>query len=327
MDFRTTFSIDPSTVKITYRDPAMFLGSCFASEIGGQLEEGRMPVMINPAGAVYNPVSVSNVLEIISSKRKFEIADLYNYNDTYLSFFHNTEFSSSKAYKVLGRINETTNAAHEFLSEARFLFITFGTARIFRLRESGMIVSNCHKLPSDLFVRELLSVEEIEKIWSARLDQLQTLYPKLRVVFTISPVRHWKDGAHGNQVSKAVLLLSVEKLLARFPSTGYFPAYELLLDDLRDYRYYANDMLHPSEKAVDYIWEAFAGAFLDRGTLEIRNEVARIIKAAEHRLMSDSPAGIKKFTVIMAERIEAVLRKEPSIDLKREKVYFTSLNQ
>ena len=325
MDFRTTFKIDPSPYRITYNDPAMFVGSCFASEIGGQFELGRMPVMINPSGAIYNPVSVYNSLDIIISNRKFAEKDLYYNNGIYFSFFHNTEFSSFDPEKVLGRINEGTKAAHDFLSSARFLFITFGTARVFRLNENRMIVSNCHKLPSDLFTRELLTVGEITRIWSEMLQQLCDLYPQLKIVFTISPVRHWKDGAHGNQVSKSVLFLAIEELINHPVSPAYFPAYELLIDDLRDYRYYGDDMLHPSSLAVDYIWEAFADSFIDGKAYEVRKEVARIVMAAEHRLLSDSPSGKEKFAGKMLESIEAISAKNPSIDLTKEKSHFLAM--
>lgn len=325
MDFRTTFSIDPSPHKITYLDPVMFLGSCFASEIGSQLEEGRIPVLINPAGAVYNPVSVRNILEIIIDNREFTKSDLYNYNGSYISFFHNTAFSSPDPEKVLERINGRTKAAHEFLASSKFLFITFGTARVYRLAESGMIVSNCHKLPQERYKRELLTVEEIVRLWSEILDRLHTVYPHLHIVFTISPVRHWKDGAHANQVSKSVLILAVEKLLAHSSLPGYFPAYELLLDDLRDYRYYDDDMLHPSSKGVEYIWEAFARSFIESETYGTRKEVVRIVMAARHRILTDSPEGIKRFAEGMLGNIGSVTSKIPSIDLSREKDHFLSM--
>lgn len=303
----------------------MFIGSCFAATIGKQLEIGRMPVMINPAGTVYNPVSISGIIEMIISNKVFTYDDLNNYNGTYLSFFHNTEFSSQDPEIALEKINNMSGDAHKFLASAEFLFITFGTARVYRLRRNGMIVSNCHKLPSDIFSPELLTVNEIVLLWSELLHRLHYLYPKLKIVLTISPVRHWKDGAHGNQVSKSVLLLAVEELLKHSTSPGYFPAYELVMDDLRDYRFYDNDMLHPSSEAIKYIWDAFVSTYIESNTFEIWKEVVKITNATEHRLLTDSQPGVKKFAEKMLEIIETVSRKIPSIDLTREKKYFLAM--
>jgi hypothetical protein len=325
MEFRTTIKIEPSPWKIRYNDPAMFIGSCFAAEMGEQLEAGRMPVMINPAGAMYNPVSACNCLEMIVSNHKAGIDDLYNYKGLYLSFFHNTGFSSNDNAALIDMINRKTEASHKFLTSAKFLFITFGTARIYRLKESGMIVSNCHKLPSEYFSRELLTVEQISELWSAMLDRLHDAYPDLRICFTVSPVRHWKDGAHANQVSKSVLILAIEKLLNHSSKPSYFPSYELLLDDLRDYRFYAGDMLHPSEKAVEYIREAFMGAYFDPETIRNWEEVASIVKAAGHRLITGSPEGRVRFATIMLDRIKAIAVKIPSTDLTAEKEHFIEM--
>ena len=325
MKFRTTFAIDPSPVKITYKDPVMFIGSCFASSIGEQMEIGRMPVMINPAGAVYNPVSVYDNIEMIIRNKVFTSDDLFNNNGTYLSFSHNTEFSSWDPGIALKSINEKSKKAHEFLASARFLFITFGTARIYRLQANKKIVSNCHKLPSDFFSPGLLSVDEIVSLWSELLNRLNGLYPELKVVFTISPVRHWKDGAHGNQISKSVLFLAVDELLKHNSSPGYLPAYELVMDDLRDYRFYDDDMLHPSSEAIMYIWEAFASAYIDSNTFENRKEVVKITKAMEHHLLTDSPSGVAKFAGKMLAKIEAISVKMPAIDLTSEKNYFLAM--
>ena len=251
MEFRTTIKIPPSPDRITFNDPVMFIGSCFATSIGNKLEAGRMPVMINPSGTVYNPVSVTNTLQTIASGRNYKKEDLYNNNGIWLSFDHYTDFSSDSPEQALDKINRQIEAAGRFLSGAHYLFITFGTARIFRWKKTGKIVSNCHKIPAAEFTHDLLTVNDIVKLWNGQLDRLHSMFPALRVVFTISPVRHWKDGAHGNQVSKSVLFLAVEELLGHSSHPVYFPAYELLMDDLRDYRFYDDDLLHPSAAAID----------------------------------------------------------------------------
>ena len=325
MNLRTTFPIDPSINKISYNTPVMFIGSCFASEIGSRLEEGKMKVLINPAGAVYNPVSVANTLDIIVENRIFTERDLHKYKGINLSFSHYSDFSSPDPVRILDRINTSTSKAHEFLKQSRFLFITFGTARIFRFNENNQIVSNCHKLPSSNFSREILSVEEIKTAWEILLSKLHSFNKDLRVIFTISPVRHWKDGPHGNIVSKSVLFLAVEELLGHNAVGGYFPAYELLMDDLRDYRYYAEDMLHPSVTAIDYIWEAFSNCYLMDDTAALWKEVRGISKAMNHRFLTDSAEGRKEFADQMLKRISIIHEKNPDLNLEAERTYFIDL--
>jgi hypothetical protein len=325
MQLRTTFNIEPCEDKITYTDPVMFIGSCFASSIGSQLGMGRMQVMVNPAGTVYNPVSVHNTIETIISGREFDKDDLHYHDGSYLSFYHYTDFSSENSDEVLRKINSKSQEASGFLKRAKYLFITFGTARVYRWKKTGLIVSNCHKIPSAQFEREMLTVNEIVDLWDTQLSDLHKLFPGLKVVFTVSPVRHWKDGAHGNQISKSVLFLAIEELLKHTSSPTYFPAYELLMDDLRDYRYYDDDMLHPSRGAINYIWEAFSGCYMDKNTLGIWNEVSKITKACSHIFKTDSGIRIKGFAEKMLEQISFIEKKVPSLELAEEKGYFLNL--
>lgn len=325
MDLRTIVNINPSPDKITYNNGTMFIGSCFASSIGEKLMSGKLPVIINPAGSVYNPVSVCNTLDSIVSGRKFTEDDLYNNKGTWLSFSHYTDFSSDNPAVVLDRINAVSAEAFNFLKNCRHLFITLGTARVYRLKSTGKIVSNCHKIPADFFTSELLTVDTIVNLWKEQIKKLKTFNPHLKTVFTVSPVRHWKDGAHGNQVSKSVLFLSIEDLLKYDADMDYFPAYELLMDDLRDYRYYADDMLHPSPLAVNYIWKAFSETYLEEKSFDIYNKVERITKALNHRLKSDSGDKIKDFAEKMLKQISDTERSVPSVDFSREKKYFNDL--
>jgi len=303
----------------------MFIGSCFASSIGSRMNMGRMPVMINPAGAVFNPVSVCNTLDTITSGKELIQDDLYFHDGTWLSFYHYTDFSSDNPLTVLDKINRKSKEAFDFLKNARFLFITLGTARIYRLKKTGVIVSNCHKIPADQFNPELLAVSEIVALLQRQLDRLQTLFPRLKVIFTISPVRHWKDGAHGNQISKSILFLAVEELLNHSASLQYFPAYELVMDDLRDYRFYNEDMLHPSDTAINYIWEAFSGCYLESKTIKIYNEVVKVTNACNHRFITDSRSKIKDFAAGMLSQISDIEAGVPTLDLSFEKNYFQTL--
>ncbi len=325
MEFRTKVNIESSSNKIGYNDRVLFIGSCFASEIGSKLEEGKIPVMINPSGTVFNPASLSNTIDTIINKKIFVQDDLYCHDGIYLSFYHYTDFSSEDPEEVLTKINSKTYEAYEFLSLAKFLFVTFGTARIYRWKSSGTIVSNCHKIPHSFFKSELMTVNDITALWTRQLDNLHALFPRLKVIFTISPVRHWKDGPHGNQVSKSILFLAVEELLKHPSSCAYFPAYELVMDDLRDYRFYADDMLHPSSAAIDYIWKAFSDCFMETRTVEIWKEISKITRACSHRMNMSSEKGIRVFAMKMMDKISNILIKAPSVNLESEKKYFSSL--
>ena len=326
MNFRTNINVGPSPWKVSYSDNVMFAGSCFAASIGEQMLMRKMPAMINPAGTVYNPVSVLNTLENLISGKIFTLDDLYNYEGTWLSFFHHTDFSSEDHDSLIDKINDRSVKAREFLSNSRFFFITFGTARVFRWKKTGTIVSNCHKIPAAQFETELLAVNDIVDRWVSLLDRLPEFNPDLKVVFTVSPVRHWKDGAHGNQVSKSVLFLAVEELQKHQSGPGYFPAYELLIDDLRDYRFYSDDMLHPSSSAIEYIWEKFSGAYFDIETVNLQNEILKITNACNHRFLTGSVTKKKAFAQKMLKQISEIQARNSFIDLSAEKEYFLNLD-
>ncbi len=325
MELRTVITVGPSDSRITYSDKVIFTGSCFATSVGRKLESGRMPVLINPFGTVYNPVSVCNTLNAIADKKEYRYEDLIHYGNRWVSPDHYTDFSGEDPSLLLERINSSVRNAGTFLADAKFLFVTFGTARTYRFNESGRIVSNCHKIPASSFTRELLTVEQIVTLWSEQIDRLSILNPQLKLIFTISPVRHLKDGAHGNQVSKSVLFLAVEELLRHPSKPGYFPAYELVMDDLRDYRFYDDDMLHPSPVAIDYIWEAFARCYLDDQTVLIYNEVLNITKAVTHAVRTDSRSDLKLFAETMLNKIDSFEKKHPAIILEKEREYFKNM--
>jgi hypothetical protein len=325
MNLRTTFTIRPSASRISHDTPVMFTGSCFASEIGNRMAEGKMNVMVNPSGTVYNPVSIGKTLNLITENRMMKADELFSYNGRYMSFLHYTDFTSEDPLTAIEKINKSTHEAHQFLKNASFLFITFGTARVYRLVKSGQIVSNCHKLPQDMFLQEMLTVEGIVKLWTGLLDILQSFNSKLKVIFTISPVRHWKDGPHYNQLSKSVLFLSTEELLKHPIAEGYFPAYELVMDDLRDYRFYADDMLHPSATAIDYVWDAFTDCYFEPASLAVWKEVRNICKSVKHRISNSSPGATGEFASTMLARISSFSSKNPGIDFSGEIAYFKGL--
>ena len=220
-------------------------------------------------------------------------------------------------------INETASA---FLKKASFLFVTFGTAWLFDLCQSGETVANCHKLPADLFTRRQAEPDEIVKLWSNTLDMIHKENPSLKIYFTVSPVRHLNDGAHGNQLSKARLLLAIDDLMRHPAVAGYFPAYEIFMDDLRDYRFYASDMLHPSETGIQYVWEKFTEAFFTNSTLNLWTEAEKITRATQHRITGEKN-GTRQFAETMLNKIELLKNKAPFIDFDAESEYFSSIKE
>ena len=324
MELRTEIQSSPSASKITYDTPVMFLGSCFANEIGYRLAGGKLKVMTNPHGTLFNPFSVAKALGRFADSYTYTEKDLYLHQNRFMSLDHHTAFSSYDREVLIERLNEVSNSASDFLMGTSFLFVTFGTSYVFTLNESASIVANCHKLPTGLFTRRQASHSEIAEQWHQTLDRLATLNRGIKVWFTVSPVRHMNDGAHANQISKSHLLLAIEELMKHPIVGGYFPAYEIFMDDLRDYRYYASDMVHPSETAIDYIWEKFASVFLDTPALRLWNEASKITRAMNHRL-TGSRQDVSAFAAIMMEKISELKRKYQFLDFTGEENYFSKI--
>jgi len=315
--FRTKIELQPSTFRISHQSKILFTGSCFTENIGQKLSELLFNVRINPFGVVYNPLSVLNGLGILMDGEDFTADDLEYYNELWFSWNHHSSFSNPDKEACLKSINREIKDSSKQLKKADFLLITFGTAWAYRLKKSGEIVSNCHKVPEKEFDRILLSIEDIVRSLSAFIPEMLQKNKDLKIIFTVSPVRHWKDGAHGNQLSKSVLLLAIDELCRIFPeSTEYFPAYEILLDDLRDYRFYADDMLHPGTQAISYIWSLFEKVYFDKETLQINNELGKIILAKNHRVYNENTEAYRKFRENLTDKIKLMGKKYPFLKLK-----------
>ena len=243
MEFRTRVEIETVQSRVDYDSRICMLGSCFAENIGQRLKYYRFRTELNPCGIVYNPMSVANVLKLMLEKYRFTEKDLLYNADKWVSLYHHGCFSAPTKELCLEHINERLGQAADGFEKTDLLLMTFGTAWVYRYKERGMIVANCHRFPAGDFERFCLTPEEIVGVYRLLIRQLREVNPKLRIVFTVSPIRHWKDGAHGNQLSKAVLLLAIDRLVQEFPEVYYFPAYEIVMDELRDYRFYGEDML------------------------------------------------------------------------------------
>ena len=267
MKLQTLVDIAPSPWKIGYDDQILLLGSCFADEIGDQMAQRYLQVTCNPFGTLYNPLSIAQALNLQSSISNLQ---LINHDGLWHSMAHHGSFSRPTKEEAEQAVRASIDTMQQALAEATVIIVTFGTAWVYEM--SGAIIANCHKLPENRFTRRRLSVDEIVAAWRPILDR----YPDKHWLFTVSPIRHIRDGLHENQLSKATLLQAIECLTAE---AVYFPSFEIMLDELRDYRFYADDLVHPSNLAVNYIWERFVDTFCTPST---RNELILQHKRWKH---------------------------------------------
>ena len=317
--FRTEVEIPEFRNKVGYHHQSIMFGSCFAENIGYYLQELCFPVIVNPFGILYNPVSIANSLDNLMKEKKFNEHDLFYSNGLYNSFLHHSRFSCSDKVDTLDQINTQATLASNALKDSSHLFITFGTAWVFKHIMSGNVVSNCHKLPSATFERYRLTVSQITQIWIPLVEQLRNVNPKLSIVFTVSPIRHLKDGAHENQLSKSTLLLAIEELISIFgkDSISYFPSYELVLDELRDYRFYASDMTHLSDTAIDFVREKFLMTILDEEAKTVSAELEKIVQALRHKPLNINEISYISFIENQIKKTHEIQNNYPFIDLKK----------
>jgi hypothetical protein len=322
--FRTTISIPPSDRKLSYSSGSILLGSCFTENIGNKLIGYKFPAILNPFGIIYNPLSVKSSLERIIKGNPYSSDSLQYSNGLYYSFDHHSRFSDPNAEVCLNGINKALSNANDAIKKASFLFITFGTAYYYKIKLSKQIVSNCHKLPEKEFERQRLTVTEIVENLAKIITSLRGLYPNLQIVFTVSPIRHWKDGAHENQLSKSILLLAIDKLCRMYNHLFYFPAYELMLDELRDYRFYTEDMFHPNSTAIDFIWKRFRDCFIAEATSQIMNEVEKIQMAYQHKPYNPQSEAFRSFSIQQLNKIQYLTDQYPHLNFDSENKYFRS---
>ena len=320
MNLYTRVELPTDLPKLTHAHHLLLLGSCFAANMGERLADAKFRCDINPYGVLYNPLSISAALREIVTGRSYSRQDLFYFRECWHSPMHHGDFSSPDAEETLRRINERICRAHEEVFRSDYLLLTFGTAWVYEQKETGRIVANCHKQPEKCFTRRRLSVEEIVTDYTSLLSGLLARNPQLKVMFTVSPIRHVRDGLHANQLSKATLLLAIEGLQRAFPeSVSYFPAYELLLDELRDYRFYAADLVHPSEVAAACVWERFSSACFSQETLQIIEESENIRKALAHQPFHPESEEYKRFLGQIVLKIERLNGKYPYLDFQKER--------
>ena len=309
--FRTSIDIKPYSFRLDYQSNILTLGSCFSENMGLKMKNVFFKTEINPFGVLYNPISILNSMQLLLQNKKFTASDIFEYKSLWHSFAHSSSFSDVSSELCLSKMNERISFASEFIKSTDVLLITFGTAWVFTDKESGRVVSNCHKLPAAKFNRRRLTVDEITEAYSDLLTKLKALYPNLNVVFSVSPIRHWKDGAHENTISKSTLLLAVDALQNQFGNVHYFPAYELLIDELRDYRFYASDMLHPSDVAVEYIWSKFSESVFSEETLQLMKKLEQLAADRAHRPLHPLSPEYALFKENTGKRKNEIIQKYP----------------
>ena len=316
MQLQTEIKITPLKQTVRYGDGLLFLGSCFADEVGGICKGLGFNAMVNPFGVLYNPYSMANAIHRMHSGKSFTRDEVITVGKGYCcTFSHNTEFWKPTENELLDEVNKSLVQASRQFEQAKWLVISLGTAWVYRYRETLEVVANCHKMPSQRFDRFCLSVPQTVTI----LSDLVKLHPDKQFIFTVSPLRHIKDGLHGNQLSKSTLLLAVDQVCNEFSNVHYFPAYEILLDELRDYRFYKEDMVHPTEQAVRYIWERFTDFAIDPTEKPAMQAAAELRLMLHHKPLFPESDSYRKFELQREQRISELKRYYPNVRLENLK--------
>lgn len=313
MQLYTEIKTKPLEQTIVYGDSLLFLGSCFADEVGGICRGLGFNAMVNPFGVLYNPVSIAQSVERLHSGKPFVHDDVIAVGEgQYCTFSHNTAFWNSSEAALLEQVNQSLAEAHAHFLKAKWIVISLGTSWVFRHTETQKFVANCHKLPSRQFEREFMTAF----VSRMTLSKMVEAFPEKQFIFTVSPLRHLKDGLHENQLSKAALLLAVDEVCKKYDNTHYFPAYEILLDELRDYRFYKEDMVHPTEQAVRYIWECFVDFAVDSKEKRAMKAAAELRQMFHHKPLFPESEAYRRFETMKEQRITEVAEAYPDICLE-----------
>ena len=324
MKLRTEITIDRSPTLIEHDQPVLTLGSCFAEHLGGMLKQNRFTVLDNPFGVLYNPASMLQSLQLLT-RNTFPQEELVYHNEEWHSFYHHSSFSHHIKSSCLAHINSQIKKAQSFLVNTKHAILTLGTAYVYRRKGSGQIVSNCHKMPANHFEHGLLDSTEIIRCLLGIIDILRHFNPQMHIIFSVSPIRHIKDGLLGNQISKTNLLFSIQKLAAMVKNWHYFPAYEIMLDDLRDYRFYEEDLLHPNALAREYIWRKFAAAYFSGRCMETLNELKDLNRARRHKPRNPQSPMSQEFIKNQLFLIKELQQRYPYISFEEDVQHFSGM--
>jgi hypothetical protein len=320
--FRTDFPVASLAGKINYQSKIVFTGSCFSENIADKLLYYKFSVISNPCGIIYNPVSLANELRNIIELKCYSDDDVFEDRSIYRSFDFHSRFAHPDKNEALGLMNYAVTSANKFLKSASHLFITFGTSIAYKFNPTGQIVANNHKLPADNFTKIILKPDEIIEAWKEILSEIRRFNADINIIFTVSPVRHLRDGAIENSRSKATLIYCVSEITQQFNDSGYFPAYEIMVDDLRDYRFYKKDLIHPNETAIDYIWEKFKDAYINNSCFDLMNTIEQIKNAMRHKPFFPDSKEHRQFMKNMIKTIRTLSEHNPEFDFTEELKFF-----
>jgi len=308
--------------KIRYQDPLFLNGSCFTEHISDKLDRYKYDVLSNPFGILYNPVSLAISFDRIARLEFYDASELVLQDGLYHSMDHHGSYSGKNKSTVIENINTNLQRAHEHLRKSAVVCISPGTSKVYRYRTTSSIVGNCHKIPQASFTHEQLSLDQCTAAFEKIYTSIRQLSPDARIIWTVSPVRHIRDGLVENQRSKAALILGIEQTIRNHPEANYFPAYEILMDELRDYRYYARDLVHPSPVAVDIIWDIFRHAYLDPHECAYHGSIEKIKRAMEHRMLHDDREAMRTFARGQLKNIDSLASLLPDLNWQKERQYF-----
>jgi hypothetical protein len=312
--------------KISYSDKIFLIGSCFTEHIGRRLEELKFQIIQNPNGILFDPISVSKSLNSYIELKKYKQADLFYLNELWQSWNHHSVFSGMDANNVLLNINLSQKNAHEQLKAANWLVVTLGSSFSYQLTEDNQPVANCHRAPGQWFNKYLLGIEETVAALEESINKLLTFNPGLQIIFTISPVRHIRDGVVENNRSKARLIEAVHRLVDKYKHAYYFPSYELVIDVLRDYRFYDVDLVHPNYAATEFVFEKFEQSFIDAEARTYMEEIRKIATGFKHKPFQPQTQSHQSFLKSSLEKVKILQEKLPELDFSKELTYFSKRN-
>lgn len=313
MNFQTQIPIQKSEFPIDYNSKLLSLGSCFAENMAEKLEYFKFENVVNPFGIIFNPVSLEKLLVRSIRKIYFTEKDIFYHNDLWHCFEVHSELSNPNKEKYLTKLNEIIDSTNQQINNSTHIIITLGTSWVYRNIETHEIVANCHKVPQKQFTKELLSIEQIEDSLQIIIAEIHSENPNCKFIFTVSPVRHIKDGFVENNVSKAHLIAALNSSNFQLPTCNYFPSYEIMMDELRDYRFYAEDMLHPNQTAIDYIWIKFFENYVAEKEFGTMQQVCDIQKALHHKPFNPNSESHQKFLANLNTKIARIKEQLPHI--------------
>jgi len=310
MKFRTEVNIQESETKIEIEDKIFSIGSCFASEMSELFQQGQLQTVNNPFGTLFNPFSINNSIKRLHDSEFYHEEELITFNDEFISLDHHSSFDTRFIHQTLEKINKKIVEGNQFLQDSNWVIITYGTSFIYEFEPKKKLVANCHKIPQKFFEKRLLTHQELtDSIYDTILNLKDICKDDLQILFTVSPVRHTKDGMIENQLSKSKLITAIHEVISEIENCHYLPVYEILMDDLRDYRFYKEDMIHPNVQAVNYIFEKFGNAYFSEETKDFIKENFKIQKALEHRSDDEKDPKYIEFKEKLNQKIEAQQKK------------------